>query len=150
MFSLFVGPALYLIILALIWRGVRAKRIRRRGLVGLVSFVVLLTIGLAFVESVLLVTRTVTGRDKLRDVLQPFIAGKVHNGTIYLGHLNGSFLTNVTLDSLEIRDKRGELFLATGRATFFYNPRDLVDQRIVITRADVEHPYVHLIEHENG
>src|SRR5437667_7866222 len=102
----------------------------RRRLVLLVGAGVLFTLGLIAAGVVLFFMRTSSGRDKLRGALQPIIASKVHGGSIYLGHMSGSLVTNVTLDSLEIKDKHGEILLATGRATFFYNPRDLIDQRI--------------------
>ena len=67
----------------------------RRRLVALVSIAVLFTLGLIVVGSVLLVTRTITGREKLRDILiQPFATRSLKNGTIYIGHLSGSLLTN--------------------------------------------------------
>ena len=40
--------------------------------------------------------------------------------------------------------------MSTGRVSVAYNPRDLADYRILVRRARVEHPYVHLIQHENG
>jgi translocation and assembly module TamB len=122
----------------------------RRRLVALVSAAVLLVLGLVVVSTVFFVTRTTAGRDKLRSVLQPFIASKVQNGSIYIGHLSGNLLTSVTLDSFAIRDKRGELFVSSGPLTVSFNPRDLIDNRIYITSATVEHPYVHLIQHESG
>ena len=79
------------------------------------------------------------------------IASRVKGGTIYIGHLERqSASPTLTIDSLAIRDKRGELLASTGRITLAYNPRDLIDSRIYITRASIEHPYVHLIQHENG
>ena len=122
----------------------------RRKLVALVSAAVLLTLGLAAVVGVLFVTRTTTGRAKLLGIAKPFLANKVvKNGSLYIGAISGNLLTSLTIDSIAIRDKRGELFLSTGRITVWYNPRDLMDYRVYIRRADVEHPYVHLIRHEN-
>ncbi|MEO7085272.1 MAG: translocation/assembly module TamB domain-containing protein [Gemmatimonadaceae bacterium] len=122
----------------------------RRGLVAVVSALVLFNIGVAAVFAVYLVTGTTRGREQLRSLIVPIIASRVHGGSIYIGHLSGSLITNITIDSLAIRDKRGELLVSTGRVTVAYNPRDLMDQRVFITRADIEHPYVHLIEHETG
>jgi translocation and assembly module TamB len=87
----------------------------------------------------------------LRDlVVKPFVANKFPSATFYLGQLSGSFIGNITLDTLAIRDKRGELFLSTGRVTVAYNWRDLVDSRIKVQRAAVEHPYLHIVQHANG
>ncbi|HTE45594.1 MAG TPA: hypothetical protein VK636_10150, partial [Gemmatimonadaceae bacterium] len=124
---------------------------KRRTLVALVSAAVLFGLGLIAVSAILVVTRTQWGRDKLLSIfVQPFVSGKVDGGSIYIGHLGGNFLTYVTIDSFSIRDKRGEYLVATGSITANYSFRDFIDNRIIITHADVAHPYVHLIQHENG
>ena len=91
------------------------------------------------------VTRTDTAGRELRAVgCQPLVARSDQAATLYIGHLSGSFLTGVTIDSIAIRDKRGELFASTGPITLEYNPRDLVDRRVYRhARATIEHPYVH-------
>ena len=123
---------------------------KRRRLVALVSAAVLFSIGVLVVAAVYFVTRTDAGRSRLRATLQPLIASYVRGGSIYIGHLGGNLITNLTIDSLAIRDKRGELLVSTGRISLAYNPRDLIDNRVYITRAAIEHPSVHLIQHENG
>jgi translocation and assembly module TamB len=123
---------------------------KRRRLVALVSAAVLLTLGILAVASVLFVTRTDMGRARVRQLVQPLLSGAAHGGSFYIGHLGGNFITNVTVDSIAIRDKRGELLASTGPVSLTFNPRDLIDSRIFITRATIEHPYVHLIEHESG
>jgi translocation and assembly module TamB len=123
---------------------------QRRSLVALVAAGVLFTLGLVVVAAIVLVTRTTMGRDKLRGLIQPFATRATHGGSMYIGHLSGNLLTSVTVDSFAIRDKRGELLVSTGRVTLAYNPRDLIDYRLYIRRAEIEHPYVHLIQHENG
>ena len=122
----------------------------RRRLVALVSASVLVTLGLLVFATGLFITRTSAGRGKLHDIIQPMIASKVHGGSVYLGKVSGSFITGIVIDSLAIRDKRGELFLSTGRLTLSYNWRDIVDNRIYIRRGRVEHPYVHIVQHANG
>ena len=37
--------------------------------------------------------------------------------TVYIGHLGGNFLNQLTIDSVAIRDERGELFVSTGPIT---------------------------------
>src|ERR1041385_4229400 len=123
----------------------------RRRLVALVSAIVLVSLMILVFSAGFFVTHTSMGRDKLRDVLvKPFVASKFPNATIYLGRLSGSFIGNLTLDTIAVRDKRGDLFLSTGRVTVAYNWRDLVDNRIYVRRADVQHPYVHLVQHAAG
>jgi translocation and assembly module TamB len=123
---------------------------KRRRLVALVSAAVLLVIGIAVVAAVLVITRTDVGRRSVRNFVRPLIASRVKGGTLYIGHLGGNLITNLVIDSVAIRDKRGELLMSSGRIMLEYNPRDLIDSRIYITRASIEHPYVHLIQHENG
>jgi translocation and assembly module TamB len=122
----------------------------RRRLVALVSAIVLASLGILVFATGFFVTHTSMGRDKLRDLIKPFIAGKFPNATFYLGQISGSFIGSITLDTLAIRDKRGELFLSTGRVTVGYNWRDLVDNRVKIQHADVQHPYLHFVQHSNG
>lgn len=123
---------------------------KRRSLVALVAASVLVFLGIVAVSTVLFLTRTTMGRERLRAFIHPLIARSVKGGTIYLGHLSGNFLSQVTIDSLAIRDARGDLFVSTGRVTLDYNPRDLIDYRIFIRRATIEHPYVHIVQHTDG
>jgi translocation and assembly module TamB len=122
----------------------------RRRLVALVSVAVLVLLGLVGVSTVLFLTRTNAGREKIREIARPLIARAVKGGTVYLGKVSGSFVNGVTFDSVEIVDKRGQIFLATGRLTVVWNPRDLADSRLFFRRVEVEHPYLHLVQHENG
>jgi len=123
----------------------------RRRLVALVSAIVLASLLILVFAAGLFVTHTTTGRDQLRDlVVKPFVARKFPGATFYIGRMSGSFIGSVTLDTLAIRDKRGDLFLSTGRVTVAYNWRDLVDNRIYVQHADVQHPYLHFVQHANG
>jgi translocation and assembly module TamB len=122
----------------------------RRRLVALVGAIVLASLGILVFATGFFVTHTSTGRDKLRDLIKPYVARKFPNATFYLGHISGSFIGNLTLDTIAIRDKRGDLFLSAGRVTVAYNWRDLVDNRIKIQHADVQHPYLHFVQHSNG
>ena len=123
---------------------------KRRKLVALVAAAVLGTVTLVVFATAVFVTRTTAGREWLRGFIQPVVAGLAKGGSVYIGHLSGNLLNQVTVDSFAIRDKRGELLVSAGRTTVSYNPRDLADYRILIHRARIEHPYVHLVEHENG
>ena len=122
---------------------------KRRKLVALVALIVFAFLGLLAVSAVLFVTRTQRGRDWVRDIATPFIARAAKGGTVYVGKVTGNFLTGFTVDTFAIRDKRGELFLSTGRVSVSYNPRDILDYRIYIRRASVQHPYVHIVQHND-
>ena len=121
---------------------------KRRSLVALVAAGVLVFLGLLAVSAVLFVTRTYRGREYVRSFAQPLIARAI-KGNLYLGHLGGSFLNQLTIDSVAIRDERGELFVSTGPITLDYNPRDILDARAFIRRATIEHPYVHVVQHND-
>ncbi|MGH7623478.1 MAG: hypothetical protein ACREMU_14135, partial [Gemmatimonadaceae bacterium] len=122
----------------------------RRRLVALVSVTVLVLLGLVVVSTGLFLTRTNAGRERIREIARPLIARAVKGGTVYLGKVSGSFVNGVTVDSVEILDKRGQVFLATGRLTVAWNPRDIADSRLFFRRVEVEHPYLHLVQHEDG
>ncbi|HVZ77286.1 MAG TPA: hypothetical protein VG818_04830, partial [Gemmatimonadaceae bacterium] len=84
----------------------------------------------------------------MRELVQRQLASGIH-GRLYVGRISGSFLNGITIDSLEIRDPEDSVFVSTGRVSVAYDPRDLMDKRVLIQRVDVEHPFVHLRQHEN-
>lgn len=122
----------------------------RRKLVALVAAIVLLSIGLVVIGTGLFLTRTDVGRAKVRDIALPYLQKKWPNAKIYVGKVSGSLIGGIVIDSIAIRDSRNELFASTGRIALEWNWRDLIDYRVYVTRATVEHPYVHIIQHENG
>src|SRR5262245_39511938 len=119
---------------------------KRRKLVALVALIVFGFLGLLAVSAVLFVTRTQRGRDWVRSIATPLVARAAKGGTVHIGRITGNFLTGFTIDTFAIRDKRGELFLSTGRISVVYNPRDILDYRIYIRRASIQHPYVHIVQ----
>ena len=122
----------------------------RRKLVALVAAIVLLSIGLVVVGTGLFLTRTDFGRAKVREIAVPFLQSKFPNSKLYVGKVSGSVIGSIVIDTIAIRDLRGELFASTGRVTLEYNWRDLFDYRVFVNRVTVEHPYVHIIQHANG
>ena len=122
---------------------------KRRKLVALVAAITFVFLGLLAVSAVLFVTRTQTGRDWVRDLATPLLERAAKGGTVHIGRVTGNFLTGFTVDTFAIRDKRGELFLSTGRVSVSYNPRDILDYRIYIRRASVQHPYIHIVQHND-
>ena len=122
----------------------------RRKLVALVSIGVLFTLFLIVVGSAWFLIRTETGRNRVRSFAQSIVDQRLKGGKIYIGRLSGSFLTGITIDTVAIRDKRGELFASSGRVDVSYDPRDLFDSRLFIRRTHAEHPYVHIIQHADG
>jgi hypothetical protein len=120
---------------------------RRRIVMG--SALVLATIILIVAALVVSVTRTDYGQAQVRKYVQSWISGKVR-GTFYVGRISGGLFGGVTIDSIEIRDEKDSLFLATGRVRVRYDMRDLLDSRILLSHIDAERPLVRLVEHEDG
>ena len=119
----------------------------RRRFIALVSLCVLGMLGLIVLGTGYFVTQSEYGQDQLRAAgCRPRLASSVH-GKVHVGRISGSFLTGVTIDSVELRDEEDSLFAATGKIRVEYDPRDLVDRRIHLTRVDVEHPNVVLRQH---
>ncbi|MFL5482201.1 MAG: translocation/assembly module TamB domain-containing protein [Gemmatimonadaceae bacterium] len=109
-------------------------------LFGLIMIVVLGFIG---------ITHTSVGQERVRSMIATLLEGKV-KGRVYLGHLSGGLVGGVTIDSVEIRDDEDSVFFASGPITVAYDPRDLLDRRILFSRVEAQRPYVHLRQHENG
>src|SRR2546423_4100340 len=109
-------------------------------LFGLIMIVVLGFIG---------VTHASVGQERVRSMIATLLEGKV-KGKVYIGHLSGGLVSGVTIDSVEIRDDEDSVFFASGPITVAYDPRDLFDRRILLSRIEAARPYVHLRQHQNG
>lgn len=124
--------------------------IKRRRLVALVSVIALFVIGFVAVVTGLFVTRTSYGQDELRKLIQGQLAGAI-KGKVYLGAVRGGFLTGITVDSLAIRDADNDsLMISTGPIRASYDPRDLIDKRLLLRDVVIEHPVVYLRQHASG
>ena len=95
------------------------------------------------------VTHTSVGQERVRSMIATLLEGKV-KGKVYIGHLSGGLVGGVTIDSVEIRDDEDSVFFASGPITVEYDPRDLFDRRILLSRVEATRPYVHLRQHQNG
>jgi autotransporter translocation and assembly factor TamB len=109
-------------------------------LVGLLAILVLSVVG---------VTHTGFGQERVRRMVSTMLVGSV-KGKVYIGRMSGGFFTGVTIDSVEMRDDEDSVFFASGPITVSYDPRDLFDRRILLSHLEAEHPVVHLRQHENG
>ena len=121
----------------------------RRRFIALVSGVALLALGLVVGLVVVLVTQTGYGRDRVRDLLVTRVKSAVH-GRMYVGHISGGLLGGVTIDSLEIRDPDDSLMLASGPVSLDYDPRDLLDKRLLLSSVTLTRPVFHARRHANG
>jgi translocation and assembly module TamB len=124
--------------------------IKRRRLVALVSVIALLVIGLVTIVTVAIVTRTHYGQEELRRAIEGQLASAI-KGKVYLGPVRGGFLTGIQIDSFAIRDADNDsLFLSTGQITASYDPRDLIDKRLLLRNVVVEHPVMYIRQHASG
>lgn len=122
---------------------------KRRHLVVLVSAFTLLAIIFVMAVTVGVGVGTAPGREQIRALIEAQLGGRV-NGRLHIGTVSGSLLTGFTLDTFAIRGPDDSLLVSTGRVTVQYDPRDLIDQRILLRNVEVEHPYVHIRQYERG
>ncbi|MEO7521314.1 MAG: translocation/assembly module TamB domain-containing protein [Gemmatimonas sp.] len=113
---------------------------RRRTIV-LATAAVLLTLLVLVVGGITMLTQTDRGRALIMRVAMPVLSSMIP-GRLYVGRVSGTLFTDITIDSLEIREPNGAPFLTTGRIHAEYDPRDLLDRRIVLKSLDVTHPVV--------
>ena len=122
---------------------------RRRKLVALVGVFTLLALVFIAIAVVGVGVGTDPGRDAIRGIIQKQLDGQV-KGRIYLGKAGGGLLRGFTLDSFAIRDEQDSLLVSTGKISLDYDPRDLIDRRLLLRNVTVEHPVVRLRQHANG
>ncbi|MEO8881259.1 MAG: translocation/assembly module TamB, partial [Gemmatimonadaceae bacterium] len=117
----------------------------RRRLVALISAGILLLLGMSVIGAILATTQTDLGRARLRSLINAQVTSAMGNrGTMYIGRISGSLFTGVELDSISIRDEEDSLVVATGPVIIRYDPRDLLDKRLLLSYFEVNHPNVYL------
>jgi translocation and assembly module TamB len=123
--------------------------VRRRTLVILVSVCTLLGLVVIAAVSIGISVNTSAGREQIRQLIQRQVGSGI-NGKVYVGKVSGRLLTSVTIDSFAIRGADDSLFVSTGPLTLEYNPRDLIDRRLLIRRVTVEHPLIRIEKFPSG
>src|SRR5258708_707871 len=118
---------------------------KRRRLIAIISVCSLAFLGLMVVGGSLVIMHT----DVPREIVQSRLGAAV-NGSVYVGRIAGNPFSGVTIDTLAIRDKTGELFLSTGRVAADYDVRDLIDTRLLLHPLVADHPYLHFRQYANG
>ncbi|HEY8795220.1 MAG TPA: translocation/assembly module TamB domain-containing protein [Gemmatimonadaceae bacterium] len=117
----------------------------RRRLVALISAGILLLLGMSVIGAILATTQTDLGRARLRSLINAQVTNAMGNrGTIYIGRITGSLFTGVELDSISIRDEEDSLVVATGPVIVRYDPRDVLDKRLLLSYLEVNRPNVYL------
>jgi translocation and assembly module TamB len=115
----------------------------RRRHVALASAIAILIMGTVLGVLLVGLTQSTKGRELIRSQVQGLLAG-VTKGKIHIGAMSGSFLTDLTIDSLEFREPNDSLFFATGPVRLTFDPRDIVDGVIFMRSVDVQRPIVRL------
>ena len=110
----------------------------RRRLVALISAGILLLLGISVVGAILATTQTALGRARLRALINSQLSSSMGNrGTLYVGRITGSLFTEVKLDSFAIRDEEDSLVVASGPIIMRYDPRDVLDKRLLLSYFEV-------------
>lgn len=122
---------------------------RRRLAVLLVSALLMFLISAGVVGGIAAATQSAEGREWIRSVAERQLARAVR-GRVHLGTLRGSFVTDLTIDSLELRGPDDALLLASGPLAATFDPRDLMDGRVLIRTADLARPQLHLRQGPDG
>ena len=118
---------------------------RRRTIV-LATATVLLGIAALAVSTVAMLTQTVRGRAMIMRVVLPAMRRSIP-GHLYVGRVGGTLFADITIDSLEIREPGGRLFVRTGPIRVTYDPRDLLDRRVVIKSLEITRPNLTVVDY---
>ena len=117
----------------------------RRRTVVLASAATLFALGGLIAAGVVALTQTAWGREKIRSQAMALINSKMH-GKMYIGRIDGSLFTSLVVDSFAIREMNDSLFLSTGPIHIRFDPRDILDRRIVASEVTVERPVLRIVE----
>jgi translocation and assembly module TamB len=124
-----------------------SRRIRRRTVV-LATAAVLLSIVALIVGGVGALTQTDRGRAVIMRALVPVISSAIP-GTLYVGKVSGTLFTDISIDSIDIRSADGTPFLSSGPIRATYDPRDLLDRRIIVKSLEITRPVITMIDYGN-
>ncbi len=113
----------------------------RRQLVVIISALAMVLIGAGVVGGLVAATQSEGGREWIRAQASREL-NRGLRGRLHLGKLSGSFLTDITVDSIELRGPEDSVFLAAGRVSLRYDPRDIVDGRFIFRSVEADHPFI--------
>ncbi|MFA6437858.1 MAG: hypothetical protein WCX28_00990 [Bacteriovoracaceae bacterium] len=117
------------------------KRVSKIALYSTLS--ILVTVG-----GLALFTQTPMFRETLRSSLYKILESEV-NADIYIGEINGSILTGLTIDTVMMYVD-GAPFVESGTLSIKYNLLDILNDKITVDSLTIENPSVHLIRWKNG
>jgi hypothetical protein len=94
-------------------------------------------------------TLTPPGRDLLARTVSRML-DKIVIGSVRVGAISGSFLYDLTLENLVVRDTSGALLADLPRARVTYRLPNLIAGQVVLSGMQLERPTIQLIKHRNG
>jgi translocation and assembly module TamB len=89
------------------------------------------------------------GRDLLARTVSSELS-RALNGTVQVGSISGSFLYDLTIEGLVVRDTSGALLADLPHVRVAYRLPNFFARRFVLGRLQVERPTIQLIKHANG
>jgi translocation and assembly module TamB len=94
-------------------------------------------------------TLTPPGRDLLARTVSRML-DRVVLGHVDVGAISGSFLYDLVLEDLVVRDTSGVLLADLPRVRVGYNLPNLIAGQVVLSSVQLERPVIHLIKHRSG
>src|SRR3954464_15613002 len=94
-------------------------------------------------------TLTPPGRDLLARTVSRLL-DRIVIGQVQVGAISGSFLYDLTLENLVVRDTSGALLVDLPRARVSYRLPNLIAGQVVLSAIELDRPTIQLIKHRNG
>jgi translocation and assembly module TamB len=94
-------------------------------------------------------TLTPPGRDLLARTVSRML-DRIVTGSVKVGAISGSFIYDLTLENLEVRDTSGALLADLPRARVTYRLPNLIAGQVVLSGMQLDRPTIQLIKHRNG
>ena len=94
-------------------------------------------------------TLTPPGRDLLARTVSRML-DRIVTGTVRVGAISGSFIYDLTLENLVVRDTSGALLADLPRARVSYRLPNLIAGQVVLSGLELDRPTIQLIKHRNG
>jgi translocation and assembly module TamB len=94
-------------------------------------------------------TLTPPGRDLLARTVSRLL-DRIVTGQVKVGAISGSFLYDLTLENLVVRDTSGALLVDLPRARVTYRLPNLIAGQVVLSGMELDRPTIQLIKHRNG
>jgi translocation and assembly module TamB len=94
-------------------------------------------------------TLTPPGRDLLARTVSRML-DRIVTGSVRVGAISGSFLYDLTLENLVVRDTSGTLLADLPRARVSYRLPNLIAGQVVLSGIQLERPTIQLIKHRSG